>query len=59
MPEYSQENNAPYKTIYVHFRNENDLSKIIGVDLDFCGSAKPKSRLENSHELINKIMAHY
>ena len=21
MPEYSQENNAPYKTIYVHFRN--------------------------------------
>ena len=27
MPEYSQENNAPYKTIYVHFRNENDYKE--------------------------------
>jgi hypothetical protein len=27
MPEYNQEDNPPYKTIYIHFRNEEDYQE--------------------------------
>lgn len=36
MPEYTQENNPTYKTIYVHFRNKEDyeeFAKLIGQPL--------------------------
>lgn len=36
MPEYKQEDKAPYKTIYVHFRTEedyNEFAELIGQDL--------------------------
>ena len=36
MPEFEQESNPTYKTIYVHFRNENDyqeFAKLIGQNL--------------------------
>ena len=27
MPEFKQENNPTYKTVYIHFRNEQDFKK--------------------------------
>ena len=36
MPEYEQEENRPYKTVYVHFRNKEDyeeFAKLIGQKL--------------------------
>jgi hypothetical protein len=29
MPEYIQETNAPYKTIYLHFRNQEDFEEFV------------------------------
>lgn len=29
MPEYVQETNPPYKTIYLHFRNEDDFKEFV------------------------------
>jgi hypothetical protein len=56
MPDYNQENNAPYRTIYVHFRNEEDyqdFAKKIGQDI----TSKTKSCWHPKLEIIkNSLM---
>ena len=47
MPEYKQEDNKPYKTIYVHFRNKEDFEefaqKYAQVDREMKPTEKTKS----------------
>ena len=59
MPEYKQEDNKPYKTIYVHFRNKEDFdefcTKYASVDNTMKPTEKTKSMCNPKLE-ITKIL---